>query len=323
MTLDTTRRLLCAAAATAWLPAAAQADYPSRPISYVVPFGPGAHSDAVARAVTAEVGRRIGQTIVVDNKAGAGGGIAAQHVAKAAPDGYTLLQTTQGVHVTNVAVYRKLGYDPQKDFTPVVLLVEAPLILIVRRDSPLRSVQDLLAWGRANPGKLNFASPGAGSAHHLAGELFRVTTSLDAMHVPFRGSAPSIQALLAGDIHFIFEASALPLIQSGQVRPLAVTSAQRWYSVPEVQTMVELGFPEVVVQGWYGVVAPAATPRPVLERLNREFNAALTQPSVQSHIRDHLGMQPVGGSMAAFAARVNTEMANWIGMARTARITLD
>lgn len=311
--------LLAAMGAPAW----SQADWPRRPITYVVPFGPGAHSDAVARAVTAKVAERLGQTIVVENKAGAGGSIAAQYVAKAPADGYTLLQTTQGVHVTNKAVYRKLGYDPTKDFVPVVMLVESPLILIVRKDSPIHSVADLVAYARANPGKLNFGSPGIGSAHHLAGELFNVAAGLQATHVPYRGSAPSLQALLAGEIQYIFEASALPMIEAGQVRALAVTSAARWPSVPDVPTMKEQGFADFVIQGWYGVVAPTGTPQAVVDRLNKEFNAVLSMPAIQSYIRDHLGILPVGGSSAAFARRVAAEMSMWINMAEAAGLKLD
>jgi tripartite-type tricarboxylate transporter receptor subunit TctC len=314
--------VISASAALLIIPAFAQGEFPKRHISYILPFGPGAHSHAVALVIAKDLEKDLGRPVVVENKAGAGGSIAAQFVAQAPPDGHTLFQTTTGIHVANPIIYKSLNYNPVQDFAPVAMLVDAPLILIVRHDSPIRTVADLIEHGRKTPGKLNYASPGVGTAHHIAGALFNVMTGVGAVHVPFSGSAPSIQALMAGDIQFIFEASALPLLESGRARALAVTSAERWYSVPNIPTMIELGFADFQVVSWYGIMAPRATPPATVGRLNAALNKALSNPAVRSHIEKHLGMRTLVGTVAEFSERIERDTVIWHKNIRAANIAL-
>jgi tripartite-type tricarboxylate transporter receptor subunit TctC len=261
---------------TAALPVQAQ-PYPSRPIRFIVPYTPGGLGDSFARAVGEDLAKRMGQPVVIDNRPGASQAIGAEATAKAPPDGHTIFMGTQSGLVANTIARRKLPYDPVRDLAPVSMLFTTPLYLVVHPSLPAKSLKELVALARAKPGKLTFASIGNGSSQHLAGEMLRARAKVDIVHVPYKGSSPAITDLLGGQVDMMFEGgvSSLPHVKSGKLRALATTGRERTEAMPELPTMAESGVADFDITVWFGLVAPAGTPRPIIERLNREVGEVL------------------------------------------------
>ncbi len=302
-------------------PAAAQ-DYPTRPVTIVVPFAPGGGVDQMARLVAQELEKRWGATFVIENKPGAGSIIAATHVQKAQPDGYTLLMAPLPTMVVNPALYKKLPYDPLTDFAPLALLSGTPFVLMVNPSVPAKSVKELIAYAKANPGKLSFASAGPGVPHHLFAEVFKSMTGIEMSHVPYKGSLPALTDLAAGHIPLMFSdlGPARGLMQTGKVRPLGISTAERHPNYPEIPPISEAGVPEFKIVSWQMIVAPAKTPRPVIEKLNREINAVLASQPVRDRILAY-GFLPLEQlSVDALQTFVKSESVRWTDVVRAAGI---
>jgi tripartite-type tricarboxylate transporter receptor subunit TctC len=318
------RRLLAAIPAVfAWPTLRAQA-FPARPIRYIVPVAAGGGSDLVGRTVTERWGRLLNQTFVVENIGGAGGAIACQTTAKAAPDGYTLLQGYVATHGTSPATRSKLPYDPIKDFTPVGMIGATPNVLVVNASLPVQDLQQFIAYLRANPGRVSYGSAGQGSLTHLTMELLKQAAGVFAVHIPYRGIAPAFNDLLGGQTQAMFPglAAALPHIRSGRVRPLVVTGQSRHPLLKDVPTMVEAGFKGFDALQWYGVVGPAGLPPAVLKALNDSLNSVLGG----ADLRDKLAaeaVEPTPMTPEAFAAFVRDDIARWTQVARERKIDLD
>ena len=296
-------------------------DFPRRPIRLIIPFAAGASADIVARIIGPRLSEALGQPIVIDSRPGAGGVLAADLVAKAAPDGHTLLMGTPGPLTINPVLLPGIPYQPKRDLAPVTLVVIVPSILIVKPSLPAASVKELVALARAQPGQLNYASAGVGSVPHLAGELFKLLTRVDIAHIPYKGSSAAITDMLGGQISMFFDniASALPYAKSGRLRALAITSPQRSDSVPELPTMIEAGVPNYVAFSWNGIVAPARTPKAAIERLSREIRAVLTAPDIRDKLKE-LGADIVGNTPSEFATLMAEETAKWTRVVRDANI---
>ncbi len=298
--------VLCALWAVAQL-AHAQA-WPARPLQLVVPYAPGGPVDLSARLLAPKLQQALGQPLVVENRAGAGGNIGAEFVAKSAPDGHTLVMGAIATHAINPALYPNLPYDPVRDFRHVALVVQVPNVLVVNNDLPVKSVQDLVALAKEKPGKLDFASGSTGSTGHLAGELFKQLTGTYMVHIPYKGSAPASADLLAGRVHLMFDnlASALPNIRAGKLRALAVTTAKRSSFVPELPTLEESGL-SFDMTTWWGVMAPAKTPQPVVDRLAAEISNAISSPDLAERLRAMGSEAPGVRTPADFTAFVERE----------------
>ena len=297
-------------------------DYPNRPIRLIVTVPPGGAADFIARLVGGKISEALGQPVLVENRGGAGGTIAADAVAKAAPDGYTLLQNSITTHGVGPHLYTKLPYDPVKDFAPVSGLALLPLIMAVNTDLPAKSVSELVTYSKSN--SLNFASSGNGGAPHMAAELFKSVTGAPLTHVPYKGSGPAVADLVGGRVQIMFDAapSLIAHIRSGRLRVLGAASAERNRLLPEVPTFGELGYPKVAVSLWYGLLAPAGTPKPVVEKLNREAARALTSPDVRDKLQAQ-GAEPMPGTPEAFASFMQEEMAKWAPVVKQAGVKLD
>jgi tripartite-type tricarboxylate transporter receptor subunit TctC len=286
--------------------------WPNRPVRLLVPFAAGAGiNDIMARLVGQYLGAGLGQPVVIENRAGAGGIAGTEAAAKAAPDGYTLLMTNVSL-VTSAYLYSKLSYDPQKDFVPVTLVATSPLILVVHPSVAARSLQELVALAKANPGRLNFGSGGVGSTPHLSAELFKSAAGIDAVHVPYKGGAPALNDLIGGQLSFMIEnmPGTMPFVKQGKLRALAITSAQRSPLEPALPTMAESGVPGYEVVGWQGVFAPAGTPPEIVARLQGEVGKVLRLAEVRERLAA-LGAEPVGSTPEEFGAFFRTEMARW------------
>ncbi|MBI3068836.1 MAG: tripartite tricarboxylate transporter substrate binding protein, partial [Betaproteobacteria bacterium] len=285
--------------------------YPNKPIRLVVASAPGGGTDFNARVIAPRVGEGIGQTLVIDNRGGAGGTVGSDIVAKSLPDGYTLLMVFVNFAI-HPSLYPKLPYDPVKDFAPITTLSATPLILVVNPKVPAKSVGDLIALAKAPGSRLNYAAPGAGSPGHLAGELFKSMTGISMTHVPYKGGGPSIGALIGGEVQMYFSTmpAALAQVKAGRLRALAVTSARRAASEPNIPTIAESGVPGYDVNGWFGVLAPAKTPRAIVTRLNAEFVKALKTAEVRERFT-HEGLQPLGGTPEALATVLKNDIAKW------------
>ncbi|WP_233836881.1 tripartite tricarboxylate transporter substrate binding protein [Paraburkholderia sp. ZP32-5] len=313
----------CLAAGIACVVAPAQAqDYPARPIHLIVPFTPGGGTDLVARAVAAKAGQLLGGSIIVDNRAGAGGTIGTEFVARADPDGYTL-GLVSGSHAINPSIYPHLPYDTVRDFAPVTQLVAAPGILVTTKSLPVQNVGELIKLAKSEPGKLFFASAGIGTPPHLAGELFKNMAGIDVGHVPYKGNAPVLTDLISGRVAFSFPTlpSAMPYVRNGTLRALGVTSAKRSPSAPDIPTIAEAGLPGYEATSWYGVVAPAKTPPAIVAKINDAFVRALQDPSVKK-VLANLGLDSVGSTPSEFTARINTDMAKWATLIKQNHIAL-
>ena len=304
------RILIAAVALVLSLPAAAD-DYPSKPIRLVAPFAPGGPSDLLARLMAAKLTERLGQPVVVENRPGAGGSIGAAAVAKAAPDGYTLVLVSSSFSV-NATLYPDLPYDTLKDFAPITLLTSAPFLLVVNAHVPAKSLRELIALAKKEPGKLNYGSGGAGSGPHIVGELFKSAAGLDIVHVPYKGTGPLKSALIAGDVQLAFGNifAVYPAVQSGQLRAIAVTGAKRSSALPDVPTMKEAGLPEFEADGVHGLLAPAGTPAAIIEKLNRESVAVLRSPEVTKHLASE-GAEPIGNTPQEYADYLKKDVEKW------------
>jgi tripartite-type tricarboxylate transporter receptor subunit TctC len=293
-------------------PAQAESTYPNRPLQLVVTVPPGGAADLVARLVGAKLADALGQPVIISNRGGAGGTIAAAAVAKSDPDGYTLLLNTITTHGIGPHIYASLPYDPTKDFAPVILVAKLPLIMTVNADLPAFSVKDVIALARARPGELTFPSSGNGGAPHLAGELFKSLTGTDLLHVPYRGSGPAVVDLVAGRIAIMFDAtpSLLPFITTGKLRVLAAASPERHRLLPDIPTFAELGLPRMDIALWYGIAAAAGTPRPIVQRLNTELVKILDMPDIRQSLADQ-GADVKSGSPEDFGTFMRDEQARW------------
>ncbi len=301
--------------------ASASAQYPARPIRLVVPFPAGGPTDIVARTVSQKLSDSLGQPVVIDNRGGAGGVIGTELVVKSPADGHTLLLGTISGLAVAMSLYPSRGYDTLRDLAPITHGVMVTNILVVHPSLPVRSVKELLALARAKPGTLNYASSGSGTITNLAGELFKNLARVDIVHVPFKGGAPALTALLSGEVSMNFENSLIvvPHIKSGKVRALAVTGAQRSRSVPDLPTITEAGLPGYGASGWYGFVAPAATPKDIVTRLAGEFNRILKQPDVVERLSSQ-GAEPVGGTPEQFGAFIRDEINKWAKLVKSANM---
>lgn len=291
---------------------AAAANYPDRPVTIVVGFPPGGASDIMARILTAKLNGVLGQPVVVDNRPGAGGNVAGEYVAHAAPDGYTLLLGNNAILATNISLYSKVGFDPVKDFAPISLIGTQANVLVVNSEVKAKSLAELIALAKANPGKLNFASSGYGLAAHLAGELFKAQAHIDIVHVPYKGSAPALEDVIAGQDQMMFATTSgvMGFLKNGQVRALAVTTLKRTPSLPDVPTMDEAGLPGFEATTWHGLVAPAGTPPEIVATLNRAIAATLKDPDIQHKLAD-LGIDIAPDTPHQFVAYIKAEIPKW------------
>lgn len=288
----------------------AQAAWPERPITLVVPYTPGGVTDALARNVAKALAERLKEPVVVENRAGGGANIGAAHVAKANPDGYTLLMGSAATHAINSSLYQKLTYDHLKDFAPISFVAQVPNVLVVHPSVPANNVKELIAHAKANPGKLNFGSSGAGGTIHLSGELFKSMAGVQMTHVAYKGSAPAVNDLLGGQTQVMFDSSVVPHVKAGKLRALGVTSAKRSSALPDVPTIAEAGLPGYEATAWFGILAPAGTPEPVITKLNTELSAVLRDPAVTKWMEGQ-GFDVAGGSPEDFAAHIRRETAKW------------
>lgn len=306
--------LVAAIAVAASAPIAAHAaDFPSKPIMLVVPFPPGGPTDAMARTLAAAVKPALGQTVVIENKAGAGGNLGAEAVARAEKDGHTLLFGTSGPLAINVSLYRKVGYDPVTSFAPVLQVGHLPNVLVVHPSVPAKSVRELVAYAKAHPGQLTYASSGNGASSHLAGVLFNQMAGTDLVHVPYKGTGPALTDLLGGQVSMTFTdvLTAQPHVKGGKLRALGVTTLARSQALPEVPTVAEQGLPGYDVSVFFGIVAPAGTPKDVVDRLNRAFADALKNPEVRQKLAAQgLEFAP-DSSPEALGRFIRSEVAKW------------
>ncbi len=331
-TVSINRRQAClAAAAAALLPASrlafAQQAYPSKPIRMVIPFTPGGSTDVLGRAIGLELGHAWHQPVVVDNLPGAGGSIGADKVAKSPADGYTLLMGHIGTLAINPSLYPKLDYDPVRSFAPVAWVARVPNVLVVHASVPARTLAELVALAKAQPGKLAFGSGGNGSAAHIATEYLKLQTGASFLHVPYRGTAPAVTDLLAGQLQLLFTGAPalLPHIKAGKLRALAVSSPQRIALLPDVPTVAESGVPgtkDFEADQWYGVVAPAGTPADIVALLNRQINQSLNSAEVKARLNAE-GAEPTPSTPQVFGQLIASEMKRWDRVIKSAHITVD
>ena len=320
--------LVAAGLALAAVPAAQaqqpEANWPSKPVRWIVPFPPGGAMDAIARTLGEKAGKILGQPFVIENKPGAGGNIGADFVAKQPGDGYTLMITSIGM-ATNKPLYGKLSYDPIKDFAPVSLLAVVPNVLVTNASQPnVKNVADVIAAARKAPGTLTYASAGNGTSIHLAGEVFTSLAKVEMLHVPYKGSGPAVVDLIGGQVNYMFDSitSARPHIQSGKLRALAVTTAKRSSALPNIPTMAEAGVTGYEVSPWFAVFMPAATPKPIVAKLNAALLEAMNQPEVRARF-ETIGAEPVGSTPDELAAHLARESTRWSKVIGERGIKLD
>jgi tripartite-type tricarboxylate transporter receptor subunit TctC len=322
---------LTAGAAIALLAPSAHAQdaWPNKPMRIVVPFAPGGTTDILARAIAPELSKVLGQSVIVDNKPGAGGNVGADLVAKAAPDGYTFLMGTVGTHGINKALYARLPYDPQKDFAPVTLVAGVPNIMVMNTELAkrlnIRNAAEFVTWAKANPGKLNMASSGNGTSIHLAGELFKSRTGVFMTHIPYRGSGPALMDLVGGSADVMFDnlPSALPHIKGGKLIAFAVTSGQRSNVLPDVPTVAEAAsLPGFEASSWFGLLAPAGTPAAVVNRVQQETAKALNSPAIKEKLQAQ-GAIPSGNTPQEFAQLIDAEIKKWADVVKASGAKVD
>ncbi|MDF3831677.1 tripartite tricarboxylate transporter substrate binding protein [Cupriavidus basilensis] len=324
------RRLLAAGVALAATfggmtgAAYAQGNYPTKPITLIVPFSAGGTTDILARIVGLQLGKALGQPVVIDNRPGAGGNIGASLAAKAPGDGYTLFMGTIGTHAINQSLYSKLPFDPVKDFAPITRVAMVPNIVVVNPKVPVNNVKELIAYVKANPDKLSYGSSGSGSSMHLSGELFNSMTGLHIQHIPYKGSAPAVNDLLGNQIGLMFDnmPSSYPHVKAGKLRAIAVTSAKRSPALPNVPTVAESGVPGYEATSWFALYATGGTPQPIVDRLNAEVVKILAMPEVQKQMADQ-GAEPHPEKPAQLAAFMKLEAAKWAKVVKASGATVD
>lgn len=292
--------------------ACAQSAYPSKPIHLVVPFSSGGPSDVLARAIGQKLGESLRLPVVIENRTGAGGNIGSDYVAKAPPDGYTLILGTVGTHSINAGLYSKLPFDTLRDFAPVALVASATIVMVAHPSVPAKSIRELVTLAKSTPGQLNFASPGSGTPQHLSAELFKTTAGVELTHIPYKGAAPALTDLLGGQVSlgFVSIPAALPHVKAGKLRALGVTATKRSAVAPEVPTIAESGLPGYEVENWYGVLAPAGTPGEIIKKLNAEIIKVLERPDVRESLNTQ-GFDVLQSTPEQFAAFMKTELVKW------------
>lgn len=315
--------LACGLAAAS-LSVHAEAVYPAKPIRLVVAFSPGGSADILARLLAERMAENLGKPVIVENKAGASGNIGGDYVARAAPDGYTLLLASAGPTVINPSLYSNMSYKPATDLAPVSLLVKDYNLMVINASIPARNLKEFIAYAKSHPGKLSFGSPGTGTPAHLAGELLNQQGGIELLHVPYKGTGPAITDLLAGHITMMIDnmPPLLPYVQSGKLRALAVASEARAESMPDVPTAKEAGLDNYVVTAWKGLMVPAGTPGPVVERLHEAVTQALANPEMKKRLVE-LGAEPVGGSPAQFAEQIRNDTQWWAALIKSTGTKLD
>jgi tripartite-type tricarboxylate transporter receptor subunit TctC len=322
----TTRRtaLAMAVAAPFMASRAHAADYPTKPLKLIVPYAPGGGADAVARILAQHVGTSMGQSIVVENKGGAGSIVGTDLVAKAEPDGYTLLLGQSGPISINPAVYKKLPYDPAKDLAPIVMTNSYPYVLVVNGKLPVSTLKEFIELGKSKPGSMNYGTAGVGAANHLMSELFCAKTGVKMTHIPYRGTALAVADAVAGNVTMVFAdpVSALPHVNSGTLKALAVTSPERSPVFAQVPTMKESGYPDVEAIAWHGIFAPARTPQPIVDKLNAEIVKALKIAEIRD-VLSKQAMQPVGDTPQQFATFLKKDLATWKDVAALANVSVE
>jgi len=313
-------RVLVLASLLALAASAIAQDYPTRPIKFVVPYPPGGGTDVVARILVDPLAAELGQPIVIDNRGGAAGNLGTDIVAKSPADGYTILFTLSS-HTINPKLYEKLPFDVERDFAPISLAAQIPQILVANPSVPITSVKELIAYAKANPGKLNYASVGIGSPAHIAGELLKLKTGIDMVHVPYKGGGPAVTDTIGGQVQLAFVSlpAALQHVKSGRLRAIAVTSAKRSASAPDVPTIAESGVPDYAVESWYGALAPAKTSPATVARLNAAFLKVLGDPQVKERLFAQ-GAEAAPSTPAEFDRVIKEELAKWELVIKTARI---
>jgi tripartite-type tricarboxylate transporter receptor subunit TctC len=305
------------------VPHAHAQSYPSKPIRFVLPFPAGGPTDILGRAFGQKLSEQLGQPVVAENRPGAGGNLGAEQVAKAGADGHTLLLSSPSVSISP-SLYKKMNYDPQKDLAPISLVAQIPNVMVVHPSVPAKSVRDLVQLAKSRPGKLNFGSGGAGTTNHLASELLKTLTNIDMVHVPYKGSNQAMLALLGGEVDMVVIAvsPALPQIEAGKVRPLAVLSEKRVASLPNVPTSKESGVDNFVVSVWYGILAPAGTPREIIDRLNAELGKVAKAPDLRERLAQ-AGVEPLHSSPDRFAAFIRSEAVRYAEVIKNANIRVE
>ena len=305
------------------LAAQAQANYPDKPIKFVVPYPPGGGTDVVARIVQMRLQAALGQSVVIDNKGGAGGSLGTDIVAKAAPDGYTVLFTLSS-HTINPAIFPKLPFDTIKDFEPVGLVASLPQILVANTAVPVRTVADVVAQAKAAPDKFSFASVGNGSPGHLAGEMMVIRTGAPMLHIPYRGGGPAITDVMGGQVPYLWVSipAAAQHVKAGKLKALAVSTVKRSAAFPDVPTMQEAGVPDFEVDSWYAMLVPAKTPKAIIDKLNKALNTVLAEPAIRAQLLEQ-GAEAVGGTPEALGKTIAAELPKWAKLAKDANIKAD
>jgi tripartite-type tricarboxylate transporter receptor subunit TctC len=299
-------------ASIAYIATASAEEFPSRPITWVVPFAPGGITDTTSRVVAEEMSRALGQSVLIDNRAGGGGTVGTEQVARANPDGYTMIYGTQGTMAAHVSLRKSLPYDPLKSFLPIHLVGESPNLFVAFEGAPYNSVAEFIAYAKANPGKVNFASSGVGTATHLVAELFKTVAGVEMLHVPYKGSAPALNDLIAGrvDVMFDYPVSVGPHVEAGKLKVLATTAPERLRNSPAVPTMAELGLKDMTTQSWSSIMVPAGTPASVVDRLAAAAHAALTSERVRTHF-EKFGTRPMMQQKAEMIPFIEAEIVRW------------
>ncbi|MGZ5121929.1 MAG: tripartite tricarboxylate transporter substrate binding protein [Burkholderiales bacterium] len=298
--------------------------YPDRPVRWIVPFAPSGPTDLMSRAVAEKLSQRLGQQFVVDNRAGAGGNIGAEVVSKSAPDGYTLMIGHVGTHAINVSLYPKVGFDPVHDFTPITLIATLPLALVIHPSVPAKDVKELITYAKAHPGQLNFASAGNGGPTHLTGELLKTSAAIDIVHVPYKGNAAALLDLVAGRVQMMFSnmLTAMPHVRAGKLRAIGISSAKRSPQAPDLPTIAESGLPGFAAVPWYGVLGPAALPRPIVNKINSEIAHALAQRDMQERFVAQ-GIDLQSSTPEQFGSLIKSEVVKWRKVVRDAGAKVD
>lgn len=318
------KKILFASVLLAQAFAAGASDYPSKPIKFVVPYPPGGPTDAMARLIQVPLQAKLQQPVIIENRGGAGGNIGSDFVAKAPADGYTILLAASGPMAVNKTLYRSLPFDPLKDFAPIIQISAYPLVLEVHPSVPATNVKQFLALAKDKPADLAFASAGNGTPQHLAGELFNTATGLKLQHIPYKGAGPALTDVMGGHVKVMFDilGSSVQYIKSGKLRPLAVTSATRSPALPDVPTLAEAGLTGYDFSGWHGIVAPAATPKPVIAKLNQAINEIFADPEFKKRWEE-LGTPIVGGPPEVFGALIRSESVKLGKLVKDAGVTVD